>query len=363
MRGKTEPQTSMLMLMSPEELVPADHPIRGVKKLADEALRELSPLFDEVYADGGRPSVPPERLLKAQLLIALYSVRSDRQFCEQLRYNLLFKWFLDMTMDEAAFDASTFSQNRARLIAHDVGKHFLAAVVTQAKKRRLMSADHFSVDGTLIEAWASLKSFRPKDEDDDDRGDGNGWGNFKGEKRGNDTHESKTDPESKLWRKGRSQEAKLCFSGNALMENRHGLLVDVRVTEMNGYAERASALALVDTNITKQRRVTLGADRAYDTKDFVAQCRARNVTPHVAQNFAGHRSSTIDARTTRSWGYVASQRVRKRVESIFGWMKAAGRIRKTRFRGVARTQLAAYFVGAAYNLLRIANLLATPQPA
>lgn len=360
MRGKTEPQTSMLMLMSAEELVPSEHPIRGVKKLADEALRELSPLFDKVYADGGRPSVPPERLLKAQLLIALYSVRSDRQFCEQLRYNLLFKWFLDMAMDEKAFDASTFSQNRERLIAHDVGKHFLGAVVRQAKKRRLMSADHFTVDGTMIEAWASLKSFRPKDDDDDDN---NGWGDFKGETRGNDTHESKTDPESKLWRKGHSQEAKLCFSGNVLMENRNGLLVDLRVVEMNGYAERAAALDLLDEHVTKERRVTLGADKGYDTKHFVAECRARNVTPHVAQNAHERRRSAIDERTTHGIGYALSQRVRKRVEQIFGWMKSAARMRKTRFRGIARTQLAAYFVGAAYNLLRIANLQATPQPA
>jgi len=349
MRGKTEPQTSMLMLMSPEQLVPADHPIRGVKKLADEALRELSPLFDKVYADGGRPSVPPERLLKAQLLIALYSVRSDRQFCEQLRYNLLFKWFLDMTMDEAPFDASTFSQNRERLIAHDVGKHFLGAVVRQAKKRRLMSADHFTVDGTMIEAWASLKSFRPKDDDDDDN---NGWGDFKGETRSNDTHESKTDPESKLWRKGHSQEAKLCFSGNALMENRNGLVVDLRVVEMNGYAERAAALDMLDEHITKERRVTLAADKGYDTKQFVAECRARNVTPHVAQNAHDRRRSAIDERTTHGIGYALSQRVRKRVEQIFGWMKSAARMRKTRFRGIARTQLAAYLIGAAYNLLR-----------
>lgn len=345
----------MLMLMSPEELVPADHPIRGVKKLADEALRELSPLFDEIYAEGGRPSVPPERLLKAQLLIALFSVRSDRQFCEQLRYNLLFKWFLDMTMDEAAFDASTFSQNRARLIEHDVAKHFLGAVVKQAKKRRLMSADHFSVDGTLIEAWASLKSFRRKDEDDDDQ-DGNGWAQFKGQKRSNETHESKTDPESKLSRKGNSQEAKLCFSGHALMENRNGLVIDLRVAEANGFAERSVAIDLLDEHVARDRRVTVGADKGYDTKDFVAQCRARNVTPHVAQNAHRYRRSAIDARTTNAPGYTASQRVRKRVEAIFAWMKAAARMRKTRFRGVARTQLAAYFIGAAYNLLRIAKL-------
>jgi transposase len=344
----------MLCLLNPEELVARDHPLRAIKALSDAALAAMSPFLDAMYADSGRASVPPEVLLKAKLLAALFSVRSDRQLCEQLRYNLMFRWFLDLDMLGAAFDHSTFSKNQARLLAHDAAGHFFATVVEQAKVKGLMSEEHFSVDGTLIEAWASMKSFRPKDSDD---GDSNGWSDFKGEKRSNETHESKTDPEAKLARKGNGQEAKLCYSGHAMMENRNGLLVDVRVLEANGRAEREAALAMIDDASRGNEPGTLGADKGYDTKDFVASCRQRGVTPHVATNEHARRNSAIDGRTTRHPGYRASQIVRRRIEQIFGWMKTWGGLRRTRWRGAAKTQLAAYLIGAAYNLLRIGRLV------
>jgi transposase len=357
MRGRPVEQTSMMMLMSLESRVPQDHPIRRIRKLADEALKALSPVFDEIYSEGGRPSVPPERLLKSTLLMALYSVRSERQFCEQLDYNLLFRWFLDMSMEEPSFVQTVFTKNRARLLSHEVGARFLHEIVLQARKAKLMSADHFSVDGTLIEAWASLKSFRPKDEDDD--GDGNGWGDFRGKKRSNDTHESKTDPESKLMRKGAGKEAKLCFSGHALMENRSGLLVDLCIKEATGTAEHDGALQMIE-HLGGTSRITVGADKAYDAREFVSACRDLGATPHVAQNVNAHRGSAIDGRTTRNAGYTTSQRIRKRIESIFGWMKTTGNFRRTRYRGLARTQLAAHFVAAAYNLVRMARLIDAP---
>jgi IS5 family transposase len=303
--------------------------------------------------------VPPERLLKASLLMALYTVRSERMFCEQLGYNLLFRWFLDMDMAEAPFDASTFSKNRARLMKHDVAAQFFVQVVAQAKSARLMSDEHFTVDGTLIEAWASMKSFKKKDgpapPSDDDPS--NPTVDFRGEKRSNDTHASTTDPDAKLMRKGAGKEAKLCFSAHSLMENRNGLLVGLRVDEANGHAERRNALQLIDDTKLSNRRTTLGADKGYDTRDFIASCRERNVTPHVAQNQSGRRSA-IDERTTRSDGYAISQRVRKRVEEIFGWMKTVGGFRKTRYRGLERTRFAGYLVGCAYNLMRMGRLLA-----
>lgn len=360
MRGTPPKQTSMVMLASPESVVPKDHPIRRIKKLADEALATLSPAFDEMYSANGRPSIPPERLLKASLLIALFSVRSERLFCEQLGYNLLYRWFLDMDMAEEPFDHSTFSRNRARLIEHDIAKEFFHQVVRQAKGRHLMSADHFTVDGTLIEAWASLKSFKKKDKDRDDEpppdDPGNPTVNFHGEKRCNDTHASTTDPDAKLARKGNGKEARLSHSAHALMENRHGLLVDVRVAEANGRAEREVALEMLEDHKSKDRSITLGADKGYDTRDFVAGCREIGVTPHVAQNITTQRGSAIDGRTTAHAGYALSQRKRKLVEEIFGWMKTVGGMRRSRFVGRIKTQLAAYLVGAAYNLLRIARL-------
>jgi len=345
----------MLMLASPEERIPEDHPIRRIKKLADVALREMSPLFDAMYEEGGRVSVPPERLLKATLLMALFSVRSERQFCEQLNYNLMFRWFLDMDMEESTFVPTVFTKNRERLLAHDVGARFLGEVVRQAKKARLMSTEHFSVDGTLIDAWASMKSFRPKDEKKDDDNDGNGWGDFRGTKRSNDTHESKTDPDAKLMRKGNGQPAKLSFSANVLMENRSGLVVDMSVVAATGHAERDTALAMLE-KLGGTNRITVGADRGYDTADFVEDCRGFGVSPHVAQH-TNRRRSAVDQRTTRHAGYTVSQRIRRRIESIFGWMKTTGGFARTRVRGIARTQLAAQFVGAAYNLLRLARAL------
>ena len=341
----------MLCLVSPESRVPHDHPLRGIKKLADAALRELSPVFDAMYAEAGRASVPPERLLKSLLLIALHSIRSERQFCEQLEYNLLFRWFVDMDMLEAAFDASTFSKNRERLMEHEVAALFFATIREQASA--LMSGDHFSVDGTLLEAWASMKSFRPKDDDDSDN---NGWGDFRGQKRSNETHESKTDPEAKLMRKGNGREAKLSFAAHALMENRNGLLVDLAVSEANGTCERETALSMLEEHAPSG--ATVGADRGYDTCDFVARTRQTGVTPHVAQHENQRRRSAIDRRTTRHRGYAISQHLRKRIEQIFGWIKTVGGLRRTRFKGRAKTQLAAYMVGAAYNLLRIAKLRA-----
>ena len=360
MRGKDAKQSSMLCLMSPEGMVPERHPARRIKKMADDCLATMSATFDAMYAGTGRPSIPPERLLKASLLMALYSVRSERQFCEQLGYNLLFRWFLDMDMVEPTFDATTFTKNRERLLAHDVTGEFFRAVVEQARKAHLMSSEHFTVDGTLIEAWASLKSFKKKDAKDDDApppdDPGNPTVNFHGEKRTNETHASTTDPEARLARKGRGKEAKLSYSAHALMENRNGLLVDFRVAEANGRAEREVALSMLDEHKTVRGPATVGADKGYDTHDFVAECRAMNVVPHVAQVINEHRGSAIDGRTTRHTGYAISQRIRKRVEEIFGWAKTVGGFRRTRFRGRKRTQLAAYVVAAAYNLVRIARL-------
>jgi len=361
MRGADSKQGSMLCLLSPETAVPTEHPIRAIKKLVDMALKDLNPAFDAMYASTGRPSIPPERLLKATLLMAFYSVRSERLFREQLNYNLLFRWFLDMDMTEPGFDASTFSKNRLRLIEADVAKQFFGRVVDQARQARLMSHEHFTVDGTLIEAWASLKSFKKKDAPYDTPppdDPGNPTVDFRGEKRSNETHESSTDPEARLARKSNGTTSKLSFSAHSLMENRNGLLVDFRVGLATGTAERTVALEMVDQELAGDRRITLGGDRGYDTRDFVQACRVRNVSPHIAQNTSNRRSA-VDARTTRHAGYAISQRLRKRVEEIFGWMKTIGGFRRTRFRGTDRTQLAAYFVGAAYNLLRMARLLAT----
>jgi transposase len=363
MRGKDTKQSSMLCLMSPESMVPERHPARRIKKMADECLATMSTTFDGMYAGSGRPSIPPERLLKASLLMALYSVRSERQFCEQLGYNLLFRWFLDMDMVEPTFDPTSFTKNRERLLAHDVANEFFRAVVEQARKAQLMSSEHFTVDGTLIDAWASLKSFKKKDSNDDDVSPpddpGNPTVNFHGERRTNETHASTTDPEAKLAKKGRGKEAKLSYSAHALMENRNGLLVDFRVAEANGRAEREVALAMLDEHKIVRGPATVGADKGYDTREFVAECRAMNVVPHVAQLINEHRGSAIDARTVRHPGYAISQRIRKRVEEIFGWAKTVGGFRRTRFRGRERTQLAAYFVAAAYNLVRIARLSPT----
>ena len=363
MRGTQDRQASMLALFSIEARIPSEHPLRRIKRMADQQLLRLSPVFNRMYSSVGRPSVAPEKILKSLLLIALYSVRSERQFCEQLGYNLLFRWFLDMELEEESFDATVFSKNRERLMEHEVGRLFFEAVVGQARGAGLMSDDHFTVDGTLIEAWASLKSFRPKGEErsgDKDQGDpGNRWVDFHGEKRSNETHESSTDPDSLLMRKGPGKEAKLSYGAHALMENRNGLLVDLEVSQATGSAEREAAERMLEGQKQKGLKVkSLGADKGYDTDDFVGFLRGSKITPHVAANTKRKGGSAIDGRTTRHTSYSVSQRIRKRVEEIFGWMKTVGGFRKTRFRGTERTQLAAWWVGAAYNLLRMAKLVA-----
>ena len=366
MRGADTKQAMMFSMLSPEKRVPSNHPLRAVKALADAALAELSPVFSEMYSAVGRPSIPPERLLKASLLMALYTLRSERMFCEQLDYNLLFRWFLDMNMDEESFVPTVFTKNRERLMKHDVASKFFGTIVEQARKAGLMSDEHFTVDGTLIEAWASLKSFQRKDQKPGDKpppdDPGNPTVDFHGEKRSNETHESKTDPEARLARKGKGKEAKLAYSQHALMENRNGLLVELQIAPANGTAERETAIAMMDEHLPGDDRITLAGDKGYDTRDFIAQCRERNVTPHVAQNIGPRRGSAIDGRTTRHAGYSVSQVIRKRVEEIFGWTKTVANFRKTRFRGLERTQLASYLVGAAYNLMRMGRLLAPTRP-
>ena len=359
MRGDTTNQTSMLLAVTPDQLVPADHPIRRIKPIVERALAALAPTFAAMYAPTGRPSVPPEHLLKGSLLIALYSSRSERQFCERLQYDLLFKWFLDLTITDPAFDASTFSKNRARLLAHDVAAQFFDAVLAEAERHGLLSDEHFTVDGTLLESWASMKSFRPKDDGDAPppaSGGRDAEVDFHGQTRSNATHASTTDPDARLARKGKGKEAKLCLAGHVLMENRHGLAVDVLLTHATGTAEREAALLMLDRQPGGRHRVTLGADKAYDTQDFVRECRERQVTPHVAQNQSGRRSA-IDGRTTRHPGYAISQRIRKRVEEIFGWTKAVGGGRKLRYLGLARNQCWAELTTAAYNLVRMVKLL------
>ena len=372
----------MLGLLSPEERVPNGHPLRRVKQLADEALAELSGVFDRMDSGRGRPSIPPERLLKASLLMALYSVRSERLLCDPLSYNLLFRWFLDMDMVEDSFDHSVFAKNRERLMGHEVSRRFFESVVGQAHRAGLMSAEHFTVDGTLIEAWASHKSVVPKEQSAERRrrernrrkaarkrrppsgpapsgggGRSDQDANFHGSKRRNDTHEATTDPEAKLYRKGVGKEAKLSYSAHALRENRNGMLVDLRVAEANGTAERSVALQMLADH--GRKGTTVGADRGYDTQDFIEGCRQLGVTPHVAQHTSRRRSRS-DGRTTRHPGYRVSQQLRKRVEEIFGWAKSIGGLRRTRFKGKLRTQAAAYLVAAAYNLLRMSRLLSCP---
>ena len=356
MRGKTDTQVTMLSLVTAEQLIPEDHPIRRIRPIVDNALRELSPTFNQMYAETGRPSIPPEHLLKGCLLIALYSVRSERQFCERLQYDLLFKWFLDLNIIDPAFDASTFSKNKERLLEHEVAREFLGAVLLEARRRKLLSEDHFTVDGTLLEAWASFKSFRPRDGGDGSpaAGEKNPSVDFHGEQRRNDTHQSTTDPEALLARKGPGKEARLCFNGHVLMENRNGLVVDVAVTRATGTAEREAALDLLE-QVSGSRRVTIGGDKNYDTADFVTRCRRMNVTPHVARR----QWSIVDKRTTRHPGYLVSQRLRKRVEEIFGWVKTVGGGRKLRYKGVARNRLWWELTAAAYNLVRMANLALT----
>jgi transposase len=325
--------------------------------MVDAALAKLSPVFDQMYAEIGRPSIPPEHLLKGCLLIALFSVRGERQFCERLQYDLLFKWFLDLNILDPAFDHSVFSKNKDRLLEHEVARGFFVAIVDEARRRHLLSEEHFTVDGTLLEAWASMKSIRPKDGGQSPPGDGgrNPDVDFRGEQRTNDTHASTTDPKALLARKGPGREARLCFAGHVLMENRNGLVVDVEITQATGTAERDTALGLLQA-VPGSRHLTVGADKGYDTADFVWECRDMDITPHVAQK----QYSAIDARTTRHEGYRISQRIRKRVEEIFGWVKTVAGGRKLRYHGVEKNQLWAEMTMAGYNLVRMAKLTQAP---
>jgi transposase len=332
--------------------------------MVDEVLEVLSADFEGMYAKVGRPSIPPEKLLRALLLQAFYSIRSERQLMEQMDYNLLFRWFVGLSMDAAVWDATVFTKNRDRLLEGEVAAKFLAAVVAQARGRNLLSDEHFSVDGTLIEAWASMKSFKPKDGGDEPPGPGrNGERDFRGEKRSNQTHASTTDPEAKLYRKANGQSSRMAFMGHVLMENRNGLVVSAMVTQATGTAEREAALALVD-GLAPKRRITLGADKGYDVREFVRDLRARKVTPHIARNEqitedgTLRRSSAIDRRTTRHPGYVISLRIRKRIEEVFGWAKTTGGLRKTRHKGTDRVDWVFTLTAAAYNLVRLPRLMA-----
>ena len=357
MRGAPERQMAMLTTLSPEDLIPADHPIRRIRKVVDEVLASLDAEFESMYSRIGRPSVPPEQLLKATVLMALYSMRSERAFCERLNYDLLFKWFLDLPIDAAGFDPTTFTKNRERLLDHEIADRFFAAVVHQAKLRRYTSSDHFSVDGTLLEAWASHKSFKPVEgsEPPTVSGGRNSEVDFRGQPRSNRTHRSTTDPEALLARKSDAAPAKLSSAGHVLMEHRSALIVDMELTQADGRAEREAALAMLGRLPRRKRRRTVAADKAYDTRDFVASCRTLGITAHVAQNTTNRRSA-IDRRTTRHPGHRISQRIRKRIEEPFGWVKTIASGRKLRYKGRQRNRAWFLIAGAVYNLLRITAL-------
>lgn len=360
MRGQNTQQSTMFSYLSPEQRVPADHPLRRIRPMVDVALKALSPTFDEMYSAVGRPSIAPEKLLKALLLQVLYTIRSERLLMEQLGYNLLFRWFVGLNMDESVWVPTVYSKNRDRLLEGDIAEKFFAQVLDQARAADLLSDEHFSVDGTLIEAWASHKSFQRKDGGDHTPKDdpGNPTVDFHGEKRSNDTHESTTDPDARLARKSGRHEAKLAYCGNVMIENRHGLVVDTELLQCNGTAERDAAMLMAE-RLEGTERVTVAADKGYDTKDFVQEMRGMNVTPHVSQNLKRAGGSAIDRRTTRHAGYQISERKRKRIEEVFGWMKTVGMLRKTRHRGVFRVGWVFTFAAAAYNLVRMRNLLAT----
>jgi transposase len=360
MRGDDEQSGHLFSYLSPEQRVPADHPLRAIRVMTDAALDRLSPRFDAMYAKTGRPSIPPEHLLRALLLQVLYSVRSERMLMEQLEYNLLFRWFVGLNMDEPVWVATVFSKNRDRLLTGDIAEKFFAEVLALARAGDLLSDEHFSVDGTLIEAWASHKSFQRKDQNPTPPEDpGNPTINFHGEQRRNDTHESTTDPQARLARKSAGHESKLAYCGNVLIENRNGLVVDTELVECSGTAERDAALRMAE-RIEGEDRVTVGGDKGYDTRGFVQELRERNVTPHVSQNTNRPGGSAIDGRTTRHAGYQVSQRKRKRIEEVFGWLKTVGMLRKTRHRGVFKVGWVFTFAAAAYNLVRMRKLTLRP---
>lgn len=358
MRGSDERSGSLFSYVDLERRVPKDHPLRPIRELANEALLELSGDFAALYTPLGRPSIPPEKLLRALLLQAFYTLRSERQLMERLEFDLLFRWFVGLGVDDPAWDHSVFSKNRDRLLEGEIARKFLATILAQPKVKRLLSSDHFSVEGTLVEAWASMKSFKPRQDGGGDSppdGGRNAEADFKGEKRSNETHASTSDPDALLYRKGSGMEAKLCFIGHALMENRNGIFVDVRLTRVSGHAERLAALDMIEPRADRPHAITLGGDKNFDTKDFVMELREINVTPHVAQNTS--RTSAIDGRTTRHAGYAISQRIRKRIEEGFGWMKAVAGLRRTKYRGLEKVAWAFTFGAAAYNLVRLPKLM------
>ena len=368
MRGSDKRSGELFSYVDLERRVRADHPLRAILSLTDGALASLTGDFATLYSGQGRPSIAPEMLLRAMLLQAFYSVRSERQLMERLEFDLLFRWFVGLGVDDPVWDHSTFSKNRDRLLDGEVAAKFLNAVLAQPGVKRLLSSEHFSVDGTLIEAWASMKSFKPKacpgldPGDPPDGGTPEGGGrnapvDFKGEKRSNATHRSTTDPDAMLYRKGPGMAAKLCFIGHGLMENRSGLMVDARLTRVSGHAERLAALDMIQGLADRPAAITLGADKGYDAADFVAELRTMNVRPHVARNTSGRRSA-IDKRTTRHPGYAASQRIRKRIEETFGWTKTIAGMRKTKLRGLPKVAWAFTFAAAAYDLVRLPRLLA-----
>jgi len=364
MRGSDGRNGSLFAYVDIEARVPPDHPVRRIRELVNAALARLDPVFTGLYAREGRPSIPPEKLLRASLLQMLYSIRSELQVMERLEFDLLFRWFVGLGIDDPVWDASVFSKNRDRLLTTEVAQGFLSALLAEPRVKRLLSHEHFSVDGTLLKAWASMKSFRPKDGGGSPpEGGRNGERDFRGEKRSNATHASTTDPDARLYRKGNGQESRLCYMGHALMENRHGLAVAGEVTHASGTAEREAALGLVERHRPGQGRITLGGDKGFDVSAFVEELRARNVTPHVAID--GHvrvtgkpRKTAIDKRTTRHPGYAISQTIRKRIEEIFGWTKTTGGMAQVKLRGLAKVRAVFIFALAAYNLIRIPKLLA-----
>ena len=360
MRGRDEQSGELFSYIDLDQRVRSDHPLRAIRSLVNAALAGMERDLAALYAPIGRPSIPPEKLLRAMLLQAFYSIRSERQLMERLEYDLLFRWFVGIGVDDAAWDHSSFSKNRDRLLDGDIAAKFLSAVLSQPRVKQLLSSDHFSVDGTLIEAWASMKSFKPSDGSGEEPPPGGGRNveaDFHGRKRSNETHRSTTDPEARLYKKGPGKEAKLCFIGHGLMENRSGLLVDACLSQADGHAERVAALHMIDPHADRPRPITLGADKGFDAADFINELRSMNVTPHVAQNTSNRRSA-IDRRTTRHCGYGISQRIRKRIEEAFGWIKMVAGQEKTKFRGVDRVGWAFTFAAAAYNLIRLPKLLA-----
>jgi transposase len=367
MRGRDDLSEGLFSYVRLEERVPADHPLRAIRALTDEAFRSLNHRFDGLYSSMGRPSIPPEMLLRASLLQAFFSVRSERMLMEQIDYNLLFRWFVGLPMDAQVWHPTVFTHNRDRLLEAEVAHEFLAALLALPQVKKLLSSEHFSVDGTLIDAWASMKSFRPKDGSGEPPGPGrNGERNFHKEKRSNETHASITDPDARLYRKADGRESRLCFMGHVLMENRNGLAVDAALTHATGTAEREAAMAMLDRRKRKKkskRRITLGADKAYDVTDFVEDLRQREVTPHIAINGAVSklgtvRKTAVDRRTTRHAGYAVSQILRKRIEEVFGWIKTQAGLAKIKVRGLAKAAAVFTFAVAAYNLIRIPKLLA-----